>query len=73
MLLGVVPCGDPGFAGFDFDFFVRIAQQMARMLQRIFGVCFQYFKGFTRLVRGVVLKAFQRLEQTLDLGFHALQ
>ncbi|MNH41715.1 hypothetical protein D3C79_1032640 [compost metagenome] len=73
MLLGVVPSGNPGFTGFDLDLFIGIGKQMARMLQGILGVAFQGLEGFTRLVRGVVLQAFQRLEQTLDLGFHALQ
>ena len=41
VFLGVVPRGNPGFTGFDFDLFIRIAEQMARMLQRVLGVAFQ--------------------------------
>ncbi|MNY71017.1 hypothetical protein D3C86_2092730 [compost metagenome] len=73
MLLSIIAGRDPGFTGFDFDFFVRIAEQAARVSQRVLGVAFQAFEGFQRLVRGITLQVFQRLEQTLDLSFHALQ
>jgi hypothetical protein len=63
VFLGVVAGGDAGFAGFDFDFFIGIAEQVTRMLQRVLGIAFEGLQGFTRLVRGIVLEAFQDLSR----------